>query len=286
MDLDHVERPVVFFHGPACRDGWCAAWLAKKRWPDAELVPASYGDPVPDVRGRDVLVLDFSWQRDALLAMKAAARSVLVLDHHKTAQAELAGLDFCTFDMERSGAGLALDHFFPQAREWAQASLEAVGSAAPWVAWGRVALYCEDRDLWSWKLPNSREVNAALEVYPTTVEAWDALPAIPALATEGAAMLRFKQAEINGLAERAAPLALPEGTVLAVNTPLHQSEVGHLLAQRSPSRVALLWYRDTQGVFRCSLRSADDGPDVSEWARTRGGGGHAKAAGFESWTAP
>lgn len=133
-----LGRPLVLYHGN-CLDGFCAAWLASLRWPDAELVPQQYGDSVGyeydegggvdkfllvvdgetrkfDLDGRDVLVLDFSFKRDVLSTMRQFARSVLVLDHHATARDDLDGLDFAVFDMGRSGAGLALDVFFPGAR--------------------------------------------------------------------------------------------------------------------------------------------------------------------------
>jgi hypothetical protein len=284
MDLSKVERPLVFFHSP-CRDGFCAAWLAAKKWKDAQLVPVNYGDGCPwrdmdvkkriEVADRDVLVLDFSWPRVDLADLRSRARSLLVLDHHVSAQRDLEGLEDCVFDMKRSGAGLALDYFFPNAR-----------TRAPLAKIPAIALYCEDRDIWAWKLPRSKEVNCALEIYPMTIEAWDGLPETTTLGDQGAAMLRFKQAEIDRLVESAALLTLPEGAVLEVNTPLHQSEVGHTLALKSPSKVALLWYRDSKGLYRCSFRSADDGPDVSVWAKARGGGGHAKAAGFEMKTPP
>lgn len=43
-------------------------------------------------RGRDVLIVDFSYPLATLRAMAAEARSVLVLDHHRTAQGDLADL--------------------------------------------------------------------------------------------------------------------------------------------------------------------------------------------------
>ena len=39
-------------------------------------------------------------------------------------------------------------------------------------------------------------------------------------------------------------------------------------------------YWDTEGARVFSLRSADDGLDVSEIAKQYGGGGHVRAAGF------
>jgi len=56
------DRPLVIYHG-ACRDGFCAAWCVWRRMPGAEFVPAMYGNPPPDVDGRDVVIVDFSYDR-------------------------------------------------------------------------------------------------------------------------------------------------------------------------------------------------------------------------------
>jgi hypothetical protein len=297
LDLAHIERPFVFFHGD-CGDGWCSAWLAAQRWPDAELAPVNYGDltsdPLPgifyvgdrsgarryDLNGRHVLILDFSFPREVLLAMKEAARSILVLDHHRTAATDLAGLDFAIFDMERSGAGLSLDYFFP--------GLRARGLAAVRFDWRRyfLATRTEDTDLWRFGLPESKAVRAALACVPKTLEAWDDLD-VYALESKGRAILSYQDAMVERIAEHAYPITWPEGEILACNSPVLQSEVGNVLALRAPTplRTALVWYRN-EGKTRCSLRSVDGGADVSLLAKARGGGGHVHAAGFENESAP
>lgn len=44
-----TKRTVVIYHGH-CLDGFCAAWMAWRRYgDDAEYVPAHYGQQAPDV---------------------------------------------------------------------------------------------------------------------------------------------------------------------------------------------------------------------------------------------
>ena len=94
-----------------------------------------------------------------------------ILDHHKTAQAALDGADYATFDMKRSGAGLAWDYLFGKDRAAYTPSLRRASQVAyvprPW--W---VDYTEDQDLWNWALPNSHEVNAYLMVQPRTMDSW------------------------------------------------------------------------------------------------------------------
>ena len=63
-------RPLVIYHGN-CYDGFTAAWIANSALNDAELIPAKYGDPPPDVMAREVFVLDFSYPREVMQAMSA-----------------------------------------------------------------------------------------------------------------------------------------------------------------------------------------------------------------------
>src|SRR5579863_7108519 len=109
------ERNMLIISHKSCPDGFCAAFIAKKRYPEAEVLPINHGDPLPleQVRGKDVLVLDFSWKRrEDNEAVAAAAASIHIFDHHKTSLAACEGLPYTTFDMSRSGAGLTWDYLF------------------------------------------------------------------------------------------------------------------------------------------------------------------------------
>lgn len=256
-------RPLVLYH-QSCADGACAAWVAQKAMPDAELVPCQKYRPAPDVKGREVYCVDFSFPRAELLKMKAEAASLLVLDHHKTAKAELEGLDFCTFDMERSGARLAWDHFFP------------------WQTAPNLVQYVEDRDLWRWKLLNSKEVNAAIRSYPLTPASMAMLVnrLWSDLVTEGAAILRYQDELIESIAFGAQEIDMDGHKVLAVRSAVLQSELGEKLADGRPFGVVFMDTKEGERLY--SLRSRPPaGIDVSVIAKAHGGGGHAAAAGFK-----
>src|SRR6267142_5992911 len=104
---------ICIFHGN-CDDGFGAAFAVWKRDGDCvDYHPGIYGKAPPDVTGMDVAIVDFSYKRSVMKDLAARAKSILVLDHHKTAEADLAGLsDECqnvevVFDMFRSGAVMA-----------------------------------------------------------------------------------------------------------------------------------------------------------------------------------
>lgn len=167
-------KPLCIYHGK-CADGFTAAWAVWKTLGDCDFVAGVYGVAPPDVTGRDVIMVDFSYKRPALEQMAKAARSIIILDHHKTAAEDLAGLGYIpeqyndfvetddpaarigvVFDMERSGAQIAWDFFHDAARPL-------------------LVEYVGDRDLWQFKLPLSREVNAYVFAHEYTFDNWDDL---------------------------------------------------------------------------------------------------------------
>jgi oligoribonuclease NrnB/cAMP/cGMP phosphodiesterase (DHH superfamily) len=228
---------------------------------------------------RDIYILDFSYARQVLLSIKAVAKTLLVLDHHKTAEKELEGLDFCKFDMNKSGCRLTWEHFNPGQRSFCPPLIR----------------YVEDRDLWRFHLPDSKQINAAIQSYPFSFETWedlnermDAAVGQSGLVKEGAAILRYQEKKIVEALEGAfwdishgTPADyLRMGDVANVSDVSIISEIGQRLAAKNPSGIGMT-FREANGQRIYSLRSlAPDGPDVSEIARAQGGGGHKHAAGF------
>lgn len=270
---------MVLYHAN-CADGFCAAWLCHLAWPDAEFVPVRYGQSPPDVSGKDVLVVDFSYKREILLAMHECANSLVVLDHHKTAQEDLDGLDFCTFDLEKSGARLAWDYLAGRGLLPSHIGGQWTGGGPHWIV-----RYVEDRDLGrifdgTSTLGRSREVNAALSSYPQDFQMWDVLSwgTTSSLRDEGEAILRYQEKVVDDHVRNAREVSLAGHRVLSVNATALFSEIGNNLAEGRPFSVCYFVRQD--GKIQVSLRSRDGGVDVSEVARMFGGGGHPRAAGF------
>lgn len=264
-------RPLIIYHA-ACADGFCSAWVAHLALGEAaDYVAAAYGDPPPEVRGREVYILDFSYKRPVMVDIINQAERVVVLDHHKTAKAELAGLAeesvsrgaVITFDASQSGASLTWFHFFP--------------SMAP----PPIVRYVRDRDLWKWELENSLEINAVISSFPNdfafwhrTADTWDG----EALADQGRVLTRYRDQIVAQHVAAATEVEVAGHRVLAVNATTLQSEVAGKLAEGRPFGAVYIHLPD--GRRKWSLRSRDGGVDVSEIAAARGGGGHRNAAGF------
>jgi uncharacterized protein len=275
-----MAKVLCIYHGN-CADGFGAAWAVRHALQgEVEFHAGFYGKEPPDVADRDVLLVDFSYKRPVLERMLEASRSLIVLDHHKTAQEDLdflpsagahgwdhagdAPKGMALFDMNRSGAGLAWDYLHP------------------YLPRPRLIDHIEDRDLWRFKLPQTREIQAALFSYPYAFEVWDELMAMPAeqLAVEGIAIERKHHKDIAELvAVTKRTMTIGGYAVPAASLPYTlSSDAGNLMA-KGERFAACYWDTPEHRVF--SLRSTADGIDVSTIAASYGGGGHKNASGFQ-----
>jgi oligoribonuclease NrnB/cAMP/cGMP phosphodiesterase (DHH superfamily) len=285
---------LIIFHA-SCPDGWAAAYICHMKYPEAELMslnhgllPATLDELVNYVADKDVIMVDYSlrtrFDNDQL---NIAAKSFRILDHHKTAQAVLEGAPYATFDMKRSGAGLAWDYLFGKNMmlHWYDDEIKpAFIKPRPW--W---VSYTEDQDLWNWALPDSQLVNAFLMVQPRTVEIWDDLTKRHDVtsATEAGIGVRsyIEYYTRSVVAERQDGILLFEGRnykVSVLNIPYAGvSEAGNALVNLG-YEIGLAWFERGDGITQFSLRSLKGGDvDVSAIAKSYGGGGHASAAGFQ-----
>ena len=259
-------KPLCIYHAN-CADGFTAAWVAHTYFTgEVDLYPGVYQQPPPNVLDRDVYLVDFSYKRPVIEAMREVAHKIVILDHHKSAIEDLAGVHGIetVFDIERSGARIAWDYWFP-------------GREPP-----PLLLHVEDRDLWRFALPRTREIQAALFSYPYDIDTWGTLMTIidlPTLAQDGRAIERKHHKDIDELLRvTTRRMMIGRHSVPVANLPYTlSSDAGHKLAQGEPF-AACYWDTPTGRTF--SLRSDENGLDVSLVAAQYGGGGHKHAAGF------
>ena len=274
-----MTQKIVIYHRD-CTDGFTAAWVAWLKFGDtAVYLDTTYGEDPPNVHNCDVWIVDFSYPREVLEKMHTEAKSLRVFDHHKTAEAALKGLDYCVFDMHRSGAGITWDELFAD-------------TPRP-----ELINYVEDRDLWTWGLENSREINAYIGVQEKAFTEWQELHQRiedlrgvgerEAVIREGAAVLQAEECIIAAARRHAFMLNLFGELVPCVSTlpgrTLHSELVG-ALAESAPYALGVSML--DKETFKYSLRSRGGGHDVSVLAKMFGGGGHRNAASFTSRLTP
>ena len=288
---DAEWKPDICVHHFPCDDGFGAAWCVWKKWGD-EIAYAgvNHGDTLPDLEGKNVLFVDFAPKPDVMDQLIGQAKSIVVLDHHKSAEAELTkyiasnNFDYSTvykiaeskygdteksfilslFDNDKSGARLAWEFCFPDEKT------------------PEFILYIEDQDLWRLSYEHVRRFSLALRSYPYEFEQWNVLSIkVKQLIEEGRIIERFYNKKVSDICDLACYHDIGGHQVLVANAPgFMASDIAHELLNRDrETPFAACWY-EANGKRAYSLRSEDKRVDVAEVAKQFGGGGHRNAAGF------
>ena len=270
-------RPLIIYHGNSCPDGFAsalAAWLFFHG--QAEFLGLDHGDirsisDLPDMAGRAVYILDFSFSADIMRGIDTQAAKMVMLDHHKSAAEHLTGFacrcGVVHFDMTKAGSRLAWEFFQPD-------------KPLP-----DLYRFIEDRDIWAWQYPESAGFLAALDMEPFDFAHWASMAAFDAeqlqrFMARGQAMDDKFNKLASDIAEGAPPVVFNGQSGLMVNAPsVFHSVVGHMLSAKSGT-FALMWCATKGSVIKVGLRSQRSF-DCIALARSMGGGGHAQACGFK-----
>ena len=283
------KNTIVYYHAD-CTDGYGAAFAAWVKFGDsAEYVPCYYGDEIhPEdwierISGRDVHIVDFSFPRPVMELTFEHAQHVTWLDHHKTAFEMWCPVERNYFVSMSERHVIILDN----------------NQSGALIAWGRYNPSCDtpfiikcidDRDRWQFCIEQSRALHAGLQAArPWTFDQWLGFTHLvhnggaSGLVSNGRVLLANNERQVRDMLKqtRSCEITVDGESYpgLALNAPLHMSEIGNELAQESGS-YGLVWYMGENGKAKCSLRSIGD-YDVSAIAKKFGGGGHRNAAGFE-----
>jgi oligoribonuclease NrnB/cAMP/cGMP phosphodiesterase (DHH superfamily) len=264
-----VPRPLCIYH-KNCLDGKAAAAVVLRRAPDAELLPMQYREPAPQVEKRAVYVVDFALPLEAMRALKAQASEVVWIDHHATSQPIRERLGWGHLDTTTCGAVLSWRVLFPD---------------RPMPA---ILPYIEDKDLWLWRLPDSRAVAAGLARAFGGTDLAGLLDADPARMAElGRGELAAQAARVQEWLRQGVEVRDPYGLsglrMLAVLANRDQNEIAEAAcrpaAEGGPGYdLAVVYWRRKDGTWVHSLRSAR--VDCAAIAERFGGGGHPASAGY------
>jgi oligoribonuclease NrnB/cAMP/cGMP phosphodiesterase (DHH superfamily) len=282
IEIDKVlatipRKPLVVYH-KNCADGFGAMWCFWKKFGDSyEYSPGTYTERDFDLdhyRYRDVILVDFSFKRQVVEDIIKVAKSVKLIDHHKSALEDLAGLeglDFTISTVEHSGAMLAWMYLNP-------------GIEAPWAI-----TLIEDRDLWKFKHEASKDFSQYLFSLEYDINIWDRAikqadepETFFSMCKEGAAIERKHLKDVNELKKYARWMIIGGYTVPVMNVPyMMASDAGNQLCKDYPDLPFAATYYDSDTGRHFSLRSIELGADVSKIAFEYSGGGHKHASGFK-----
>ena len=164
----------------------------------------------------------------------------------------------------------------------------------PATPWPELVRYVEDRDLWRFALPDSREINAYIQLkflVGPSFDDWTRLDHEMGHSTSvfaGKALLAQQTWACKAIAGGATEFPPIDGDhaaafygIPSVYSAIWHSEVADVLKIAYPDASFVCVYRrNGERSYTYSLRSNAPGFNVREIAESFGGGGHERAAGF------
>ena len=158
-----MNKTICIYHA-SCADGFTAAWVVRSvLGSNIEFHAGFYQTPPPDVTGKIVYIVDFSYKRPIMEEIVKKAAKVIHIDHHDSAIKDMADFTAPNFeslyspDNTESGAMLTWKYFYPTREVPA------------------LIRHVDDRDRWKFSLPGTREIQANIFSYAYTFENWDML---------------------------------------------------------------------------------------------------------------
>jgi nanoRNase/pAp phosphatase (c-di-AMP/oligoRNAs hydrolase) len=289
--MSPIKFDTIVYHNP-CNDGAVALWCANYFLPIEEKIAGRAGcnpqNLIPD--NKNILFVDLCPPLDYLFNICKSSSQVVVIDHHKSTlddweqsqENKPANLTMI-LDMERSGCQMSWDYFFPNSL------------TRPWFV-----DYVGDRDLWAWKLPNSREINEYFfENYTLEPTKLDEITQLITwspeqknqIIQEGASILKYKKKQLDLASSRSIESVMRVNDFeykvwLGTTTTADRSDLGNILANKLlssgflPDFSAVWVYEPKSNEWWISLRGHKNSPDLSVIAKQFGGGGHPKASGI------
>lgn len=268
------EVDFVIYHHP-CFDGIGSALafdqVSKLTGNKVEFFPTNYGRAPPDVTGKNVAIVDFSYDTDTTNKMISKANKLIILDHHQTAEAKLKSIpdQNKVFRMDYSGAYLSWKYCFPD-------------QEVP-----QLIEYIQDYDLWRKQMVNGPAIISYLSTVKIELDNYRPLLDPQVLSekiAEGAVIEAHNNLYIKMAVDRSyVRFALIKDKYYMIalcNSALLKSEIGNALIKHYPMADFSAVYHHNKYGCNISLRSEDGRTDVTEIASQFGGGGHRNASGM------
>jgi oligoribonuclease NrnB/cAMP/cGMP phosphodiesterase (DHH superfamily) len=268
-----MKKILVVYHAD-CPDGFGAAWVVWKKFgKKAEYIATDPRKlPEKEIKNKEIYILDNSISGSDLKKLLAAKNRVVIIDHHKSSEADVKRSPEYVFDINHSGAVLTWHYFYPKKK--APLFLKHVEAIDLWkfdrrvleiTAYTHMQQY--DFEVWS-KMVKDLESTKKTKEYQKL----------------GKAILACEDAMVEKVIKKSELVSFAGHKALAVNSSLKDlsSIIGQTLRKKLPP-IGIVWYKEGD-LLSVSLRG-DGTIDVSQIAKKYGGGGHPNAAGFElPWT--
>lgn len=301
---------IAFYHSSDL-DGHCSGAIVKHKFPDCEMIGINYGQKIDttDCIDKDVIMVDFGLPLKQMFDLEHYAKSLTWIDHHKTTKESLAvntllWKDTTTIICEIGTAGCELtwEHLYPDIEM--PPTVYMLGRYDVWdhttapntlpFQYGMRARHTEPNSTIWFSLLSSRHE----DWYDSMEEIIKAGKIIIAYDKQSNTKAMKAQAFETKICRRehdpfyrddmpAPSTPYLSYNAIAINRLLINSNAFESVYNPDIHDLMLAFGRNADGNWTCSLYTTHDDVDVSEIAKSYGGGGHQKAAGFQfDWPPP
>lgn len=296
---ENPRTMIIVYHqikpGIDCPDGICAAWIVAKASKNFELIGDSYLNndeyekedyKVPfSPNKRDVVLVDFSYPKSNLESIANQANSLIVLDHHKSRMNDIESLSdriLGGYSPDDCGATFAWKYFFPdKPQPWFLKHVRRRDTGADGYYEGE----CPESEAINTAISSRRkglEGEKAFQIFDELLKANEA-----DLIAEGMPEIEKRNDLVqealnhyNGALLKVGNYLVPYYQLANEEAHRHYSIIGSAAARlhKDAPFIAIA----TDNPLEISLRASKDSPvDLSKIAKSLGGGGHQKAAGYK-----
>lgn len=285
---------MICIHHNKDLDGFTSGAIVKRKFPDCKLIGWDYGNPIPELpQSEDIVMIDISFPMAEMIRVRRRSKSLTWIDHHISAKKEFDqvlgqltpeehGINY-VYELGIAACEIGWKYYFPN-----EQMPEVVKLLGEYDTWRK-----DDNSRWVNRiLPFQyymRTVCTSPETFPT--ELFDlqpdfdgSLPEIERAIETGRSILKYQEQQDMLSAARCAFEAEFEGLRgLFINQGAFSSNTLEFVYNPDKHDI-MIGFQFNGRFWNVSLRSTKPEIDVSVIAKSRGGGGHKAAAGFEAKT--
>lgn len=269
-------------------DGWCSGAIMKRKFPEATMIGWDYGESVPYEKlteGEEIMMADISFPMEDMKKVATNSHNQMTwIDHHVSAIKDYeiyAGMNsaFCTavLDDTISACEGTWKHLFPE--EEMPRAVNLLGIYDTWR---------QDELTASWDetiIPFQYGMRARCADYDQFIPALFGSDThlLDNIITDGYAIIAYQDKQNATNCEKNSFEKIFGGyrTICLCGGPFNSKTFESVYDENRHDLMMPFSYNGQTNLWTVSLYTTKDYVDCSELARSQGGGGHKKAAGFQ-----
>lgn len=280
-----MKNGLCIYHAN-CNDGFAAALAVWKKYGDTwNYFPMQYGDVkdftdlnryAPELY-KSIMLVDFSLPRPTMENL-ASITNLLVIDHHKTAKEACEGLDFCKFDLEKSGCELTWEYLFPE---------DPMPYLFKLIGYRDIGKSFDEQNKHNDLYSPSKKLHCGLQIYQRDFETWNRIlenkDMLNAVMSDGFVIYTTQENQKRNFIETwidNPKLVNIDNHIVPIMNHTDANTASEFIGALSEGYDFAVGYFDAYNKRVFSLRTRKKDIDCGAIAKKFGGGGHPGAAGF------